>query len=103
MVLEDMVVVIASINGETWEKHRIGDYVGSSRQEEVDNQELGSSKYQSTLRLTKSVLAAVVDSGATSKKEGEATVNPPAQSPYTLRTESGADATGVTLFRGPGR
>jgi len=35
--------------------------------------------------------------------EGEATVNPPAQSPYTLRTERGAEATGVTLLRGPGR
>ena len=35
--------------------------------------------------------------------EGEATVNLPAQSPYTLRTERGAEATGVTLLRGPGR
>ena len=31
----------------------------------------------------------VVESGATSKKEGEVTVNPPAQSPYTLCPERG--------------
>ena len=37
------------------------------------------------------MLPVVVDSGATSKKEGEATANPPAQSPYTLNTESGPD------------
>ena len=35
--------------------------------------------------------------------EGEATANPPAQSPYTLHTERGAEATRVTLLRGPGR
>ena len=52
------------------------------------------------------MLTAVVDSGATSKMEGEATVNPPTQSPYTLNSERGPDwcepsqiATGVTLAR----
>lgn len=39
--------------------------------------------YQFILKLMKSVLAVVVDNGATSNKlEGEATVNPPTQSPY---------------------
>jgi len=42
-------------------------------------------------RRLKSMLPVVVDSGATSKKEGEATANLPAQSPYTLNTESGPD------------
>ena len=39
----------------------------------------------------KSVVAVVVDSGADFQLEGEATVNPSTQSPYTLHTESGPD------------
>src|ERR1700742_1443554 len=37
-------------------------------------------------------------SGATSKKEGEVTVNPPAQYPYTLCPERGPKATGRHPF-----
>lgn len=37
------------------------------------------------------MLAEVVDNGADFQLEGEATVNPPTQSPYTLHTERGPD------------
>jgi hypothetical protein len=59
------------------------------------------------LSKMKLVVAVVVDNGADFQLEGEATVNPPTQSPYTLHTESGPDwfvrpsqiATGITLVK----